>query len=205
MSLEIVHFVTRNHLRRIYSEGVCLLRFSDMSGKMKPHSEAARLEQISWFTQTPTYKELDNFTGEPFVFEWMTFPGHTTMQLLQEIQIMMQEIVTPTLIGPRRATKRFVNQIRNGLHVCSKVLWPTFGVTPMWGPGGHLHGNNYPECCGLVKLVETQNQWLIMRHGSFNVVPASIGQKTTDQTLPSSSGCTSNSPTASAGIRPFWH
>ena len=61
---------------------------------MKPHSEVARVEQISWFTQIQSYKELDNFVGEPFVFEWMTFPGYTTMQLLQEIQVMMQEFVT---------------------------------------------------------------------------------------------------------------
>ena len=34
----------------------------------------------------------------------------------------------------------------------------------------------------LYVLPETQNQWLIMRHGSTNVVPAAIGLKTTDQT-----------------------
>ena len=91
MSVEIVHFLTRSHLQRIYSQGVCLLRFIDVSGK---DSEAARVDHISWFTQTRSYKEPDNFRGEPFVFEWMTFPGYTTMQLLQEIQIMIQEFVT---------------------------------------------------------------------------------------------------------------
>ena len=29
---------------------------------------------------------------------------------------------------------------------------------------------------------ESQSQWLLIRHGSINVVPASIGLKMTDQT-----------------------
>ena len=40
----------------------------------------------------------------------------------------------------------------------------------------------WPECCGFVLFLVSQNQWLIMRHGSINVVPAAIGLKTTDQT-----------------------
>ena len=35
---------------------------------------------------------------------------------------------------------------------------------------------------GLFVLPESQSQWLIVRHGSINVVPASVGLKTTDQT-----------------------
>ena len=38
-----------------------------------------------------------------------------------------------------------------------------------------------PECCGFVMLPESQNQWLIMWHGSFDVNPATIGLKSTDQ------------------------
>ena len=34
----------------------------------------------------------------------------------------------------------------------------------------------------ITQAPESQNQWLIMIHGSINVVPASIGLKTTDQT-----------------------
>ena len=60
--------------------------------------------------------------------------------------------------------------------------WPTSGVTPVWGPGGEPHGNQWPECCGFVMLPESQIQWLIMRHGSFDVKPAAIGLKPTDQT-----------------------
>ena len=62
------------------------------------------------------------------------------------------------------------------------VPWPTLGVTPLWGPGNELHGNKWPECCGFVILPESQREWLIMKHGSFNVKPAELGLKSSDQT-----------------------
>ena len=73
-------------------------------------------------------------------------------------------------ISPREAAFIFAN-----------VPWPTSGVTPLWGFGTEPHGNKWPECGGFVLLHETQNQWLVMRHGSFNVVPASIGLKSMAQ------------------------
>ena len=57
-------------------------------------------------------------------------------------------------------------------------LWPTSGVTPLWGPGGQPHGGAWTGCCGFVVLPEPQSQWLVVRHGSINVVPASIGVRT---------------------------
>ena len=59
---------------------------------------------------------------------------------------------------------------------------PSSGVTPLWGPGGEPSGGTWPECCGFVTLPESLSQWLLMRHGSINIVPVSIGLKTTDQT-----------------------
>ena len=47
-------------------------------------------------------------------------------------------------------------------------------------------------------MPESQDKWLIMRHGSFDVVPASIGLKTTDKTWTLNSGCTFKAPTANA-------
>ena len=82
------------------------------------------------------------------------------------------------------------------------VPWATSGVTPLWSPGGKPHGHNgqsvaVSSCCWKphisgsscakaisgrsAMLPDTQNQWLVMRHGSFNVVTASIGLKPTDQ------------------------
>ena len=65
---------------------------------------------------------------------------------------------------------------------CANAPWPTSGVTPLWSPGGEPHGSMWPECCDFVVLPESQNQWLLLRHGSINVVPATIGLKTTDRT-----------------------
>ena len=48
----------------------------------------------------------------------------------------------------------------------ANVPWRTSGVTPLWVPDGESQGS--------------QNHWMIMRHRSINVVPASIGLKTTD-------------------------
>ena len=60
--------------------------------------------------------------------------------------------------------------------------WPTFGVAPLWGPGGEPNGGNWPDCCGFMVLPESQVQWLVLRHGSINVVPADIGLRATDNT-----------------------
>ena len=43
-------------------------------------------DRIGYFILTPEYRELDNIYGESFVLERKIFPGHTTTQLLQEIQ-----------------------------------------------------------------------------------------------------------------------
>ena len=51
------------------------------------------------------------------------------------------------------------------------VPWPTSGVTPLWGPGGELQGNKWPECCGFVMLPESKNQSLIMRLGIIRFQP----------------------------------
>ena len=47
--------------------------------------------RLSWFQSTPQYRELDGIDGEPLEFEWRMFPGHTTLQILQEIQTLMRE------------------------------------------------------------------------------------------------------------------
>ena len=52
------------------------------------------------------------------------------------------------------------------------IPWPTSGATPLWGLGGELHGDKCPDCCGFV--VVPHSQWLFMRHGSINVMSASI-------------------------------
>ena len=67
----------------------------------------------------------------------------------------------------------------------TNLPWPTGGVTPLWplwGPGGEANGKKWPDCCGFVVVPESQSQWLIVRHGSIDVVPAAIWVKATGQT-----------------------
>ena len=40
----------------------------------------------------------------------------------------------------------------------------------------------WPACCGFVILPGSQNELLIMKHGSFNIKPAELGLKPNDQT-----------------------
>ena len=62
----------------------------------------------------------------------------------------------------------------------TNIPWPTGGVTPLWGLRGEPNGKKWPDC--FVVLPESQSQWLILRHGSIDVVPAAIGLGATDQT-----------------------
>ena len=61
------------------------------------------------------------------------------------------------------------------------VSWHALGVTPLWGPSGEPHGGKWPGCRGFVMLPESQNLWIIMRHGSVDMKPSEIGRKPTDQ------------------------
>ena len=87
--------------------------FSDsvlcLGGQCPQYPESARVSEqkkISTFVSTSEYRELEKLTGGPFVFEWKVFPGHTTKQLLQKIQNMMEMELT-TLTGPHRTTRVF--------------------------------------------------------------------------------------------------
>ena len=43
-------------------------------------------EQLEYFLDSTHHKEFYGSDGEPFEFEWNIFPGHTTVELLKEIQ-----------------------------------------------------------------------------------------------------------------------
>ena len=62
------------------------------------------------------------------------------------------------------------------------VPWPATVVNPWWGPGAEPEGKKWPECCGFGKMPGSQDKWLIMRHGSFELQPASTGWKASDKT-----------------------
>ena len=55
-------------------------------GKMREHPESDQEweTRLSWFKSTKQYRELDGIDGEPVKFEWMIFPGHTTLQIVNQ-------------------------------------------------------------------------------------------------------------------------
>ena len=64
----------------VFSDSVvCLAQIAE-----HPRSLTSWKDRIEWFTQSPEYRDLDRIDGEPVVFEWKNFPGHTTLQLFQE-------------------------------------------------------------------------------------------------------------------------
>ena len=64
----------------------------------------------------------------------------------------------------------------------TNIPWPTSGVIPLWGLGGEPRGHKWPDCCRFMVRPESQSQWLILRHGSINVILADVGLTATDKT-----------------------
>ena len=100
--------------RKIYRQFTAKVYvFSDsvlcLGGQCPQYPASARVSEqkkISTSVSTSEYRELENLTGGPFVFELKVFPGHTTKQLLKKIRNMM-EIELTTLTGPHRTTRVF--------------------------------------------------------------------------------------------------
>ena len=56
-----------------------------------PQSVKSWTDKLEWFTQSTPQRELDRIDGEPVVFEWNIFPGHTTLKLLREVHSMTEK------------------------------------------------------------------------------------------------------------------
>ena len=50
-----------------------------------PESNEAWKKRIEWITTSQSYRDYDGISGEPTEFEWNTFPGFTTSQLLDKV------------------------------------------------------------------------------------------------------------------------
>ena len=66
--------------------------------------------KLQWITSTKQYRELDRIDGEPMEFEWMIFPGYTTLEILLEIQKLLNKLDKQS--GRTRTIPR-----KNHLHV----------------------------------------------------------------------------------------
>ena len=74
-----------------FSDSVlCLGRMNE-----NPQSNDAWEDKLMWFKDSSQYRTLDTIDGEPMEFEWIIFPGFTTLQLVQEVQKLMNKMGEP--------------------------------------------------------------------------------------------------------------
>ena len=48
--------------------------------------------KIQWYSDNDYFSELNRIDGQPMDYEWKTFPGFTTVGILNQIQQMMREL-----------------------------------------------------------------------------------------------------------------
>ena len=72
----------------IFSDSVLCL------GKMSqnPQSNTVWEGKLTWFKSSSQYRTLDTINGEPMEFEWIIFPGFTTLQLCNKVQEYMSKM-----------------------------------------------------------------------------------------------------------------
>ena len=66
---------------RVFSDSVQCLK--KMSGQLEAESKWE--DQVKEFQQSDSYRELFGVAGEPTEFKWNTFPGLTSLEILQRI------------------------------------------------------------------------------------------------------------------------
>ena len=75
-------------------EGLCILWLCIVRWKMSeyPQSDNDWENTLLWFKITEQYKKLDGIDGEPLEFEFRIYPGHTTLQIIQDIKALMRKL-----------------------------------------------------------------------------------------------------------------
>ena len=80
-----------------------------------PTSNTVWEQQLDWFKDSPQYRTLDTFDGEPMEFEWNISPGFTTLQLLQEVHKFMNKMSDPDQFQGRIIFMSMFNDIIWGI------------------------------------------------------------------------------------------
>ena len=57
-----------------------------------PKSNEAWKDRIGWIITDESYRDYDGIGGEPTEFEWNIFPGFTTLQLIDEVKILLNRL-----------------------------------------------------------------------------------------------------------------
>ena len=95
--------ISLSHAKVFYVFSDSVLCCGKMNGN--PRANTAREEILGWFKDSPQYRTLDTIGGEPMEFEWIIFPGFTTLQLCYKVQ----EFMSKMSIQPEGFTGRIIS------------------------------------------------------------------------------------------------
>ena len=142
--------VAKDNLAYWQGSSVCdceNLRLLWCMGGLSSDPVKAWKEKINWFMDSRQHRDLDRIDGQPMEFEWKSFPGFTTLQVLAEIQKMMTEMkcepeqfqgrillcqCITTLYGEKRKPRNLCCQFFYGFRLCSKIRATTLVVCWAW-------------------------------------------------------------------------
>ena len=105
----------------VYSDSVLCL------GKMHRHPEAVvkRKEQLQCFQNSNEHKELFGIDGELFEFEWNIFPGHSTVETLEELQIKVVTCgIRPAVLAKKNGTERITANLMDSGNIMQMSWLP---------------------------------------------------------------------------------
>ena len=57
-----------------------------------PKSNESWKDRIEWITSSQSHRNFDGINGEPTEFEWIIFPGFTTLQLCGEVNDLLSDL-----------------------------------------------------------------------------------------------------------------
>ena len=115
-----------------------------------PQSNIDWENMLEWFKITTQYRELHGIDGVPLEFEWMIFPGHTTLEIVQVVQELMRRLsCEPEKFQGRIIFMSMYNEIEWGseknervclanaaIMGCPKRFAKEWSATDIFKPGG---------------------------------------------------------------------
>ena len=57
-----------------------------------PQSNEAWEQRLGWIKSSQSYRNFDRIDGEPTEFDWNIFPGFNTLQLSEQVKILLYRL-----------------------------------------------------------------------------------------------------------------
>ena len=134
----------------VFSESVlCLGRVREL-----PESNVEWEKRLQWIKNSKQYRQSNRINGKPTEFEWMIFPGFTTLQILREIQKLMDALgCEPEHFQEESSSCRCTNNekvcVANSIVVAEYAKKFSSGYWSSLGPGSETKWNatdTYKSC-----------------------------------------------------------